>query len=111
MGRSSRLSLDSVAVLLAVLDVAAGAEAADDWGAGVVPEPESVDGAACAKPLPRPRAAKPGPPSIAPEAAMFLMVLMVISSAIRMCCRSSPAVVDEGMAPSKGRHRAKDASW
>jgi hypothetical protein len=50
--------------------------------------PESVVGAAAAKPLPRPRAAKPREPAITALAASFWMVLMVvISGSIRVVCR------------------------
>jgi hypothetical protein len=57
----------------------------------LVSDPECVDGAAAAKPLPRPRAAKPRTPAMAPEAANCLMVLIVFMNcvAFQVSCRAS----------------------
>src|SRR5262245_2878845 len=54
-------------------------------------DPASVDGAAAAKPLPRPRAARPRTPAMALEAANCLMVLIVvmICGAFQVSCRAS----------------------
>jgi hypothetical protein len=52
---------DSLVVpeLVLVPEVVLVSDAEDVLDADVVPEPESVDGSAAAKPLPKPRAAKP----------------------------------------------------
>lgn len=69
---------------------------------------ESVDGVACAKPVPRPRAAKPREPAMAPVAASFLMLLMVVISVVfRSYAGPYRLLVDKGMAPTSTPTSAK----
>ena len=71
----------------------------------VGPVTEYVDGAAAARPLPRPRAAKPRAPAMALEAANCLMVLVVFMScvAFQVFCRLFDRLVKKGMALTSTR--------
>jgi hypothetical protein len=66
----------------------------------VGPDPGCADGAAAAKPLPRPRVAKPRTPAMALEAVSFLTVLMVFmnSLAFQVFCQLLDWLEGKGMA-------------
>jgi hypothetical protein len=82
-----------------------------EWDLDDVPEadeavldPESVPGVAAAKPLPRPKAAKPREPAMAVLAASFSRVLMVvISGFFRSIAGWSTGRVAKAMAPTNVR--------